>query len=310
VILLDVTPLGATPPPAFTSDPTVDPTINRFKCYKAKLAKGSPKFAPPAPPTLTDEFFTLGQPLVVKKVTKLCEPVDEDGETPGAALRPMSLVCYAVKLPPHSAKFVKTTVTTNDANFAPHVLVAAAPAELCLPASEPTPTATPTPTPTATPPPGKKVFVTSTTTSGGFGGTSGADTFCAGRASAAALSGTFKAWLSVTGDGPTTRFTQSAVPYRLVDGTIVANDWSDLTDGTLAHAINLDESGAAVASAEVWTSTTIAGAPITSNNCSDYVNATGSVSGICGTTSATGGTWTNSSTPACNSPLRLYCFEQ
>jgi len=42
--LLDVTPtaLGSTPPVPFATDPTEEtPDVNRFKCYKARLAKGS-----------------------------------------------------------------------------------------------------------------------------------------------------------------------------------------------------------------------------------------------------------------------------
>jgi hypothetical protein len=293
--LLDVTPkvLGSTPPAAFASDPTSDTDVNRFKCYKAKLAKGSSKFQPPPPPTVTDEFFTGGQQLVVKKVTKLCKPVDKDGETPGAAAREGALVCYAVKLP-KGVKFTKTIVATNDSNFSPHVLVASAPAELCMPAQEPTP--------------GKRVFITSTTHNGAFGGISGADTFCADRATAAGLAGTFKAWLSVSGDGPATRFTHATMSYGLVNGTIVANDWNDLIDGTLAHAINLDENSQTVA-ADVWTATATAGTP-TTPTCSSFADGTSQQSGLCGRSTQVGAGWTVFSTPTCNTPLHLYCFEQ
>ena len=150
--------------------------------------------------------------------------------------------------------------------------------------------------------------MTSTTTKGGLGGTTGADAICAGRATAAGLAGTFKAWLSVIGDGPATRFTQSAVPYRLVDGTLVANDWTDLTDGTLAHAIDVDESGTHVA-ADVWTGTGAAGGPL-ALNCTDFTDSTAGSIGTCGNTASTSSGWTQSSTPGCGLALRLYCFEQ
>jgi hypothetical protein len=42
---------------------------------------------------------------------------------------------------------------------------------------------------------------------------------------------------------PSVRFTRSAVPYRLIDGTLIANDWADLTDGTIAHDLDLTEIG-------------------------------------------------------------------
>ena len=133
--LLDVTPkaLGTIPPPPFASDPTSDPGVNRFKCYKARLARGSAKFVPPPAPTLTDQFFTAGQSFQVRKVTKLCMPVDKQGETPAAEIRPTHLVCYQVKLPP-GVPFTKQTVSTNNPDFGTDVLTVTGPSELCLPA--------------------------------------------------------------------------------------------------------------------------------------------------------------------------------
>jgi hypothetical protein len=150
--------------------------------------------------------------------------------------------------------------------------------------------------------------VTSTTTDGGFGGTAGADAICAGRALAANLSGTFKAWVSVSGDGPSTRFTQSLQVYGLLDGTPIANNWSDLVDGTLAHAIDLDENGAH-AGGSVWTSTDASGTP-TTDNCNNFSTTSAGFSGVCGDTAQTAAGWTDSSTPGCALKLRLYCFEQ
>ena len=79
----------------------------------------------------------------------------------------------------------------------------------------------------------KNVFVTSQSHNGDFGGLTGADAFCQSLALTAGLSGTYKAWLSDTTGSPATRFAQASVPYRLVDGTTIANDWNDLTDGTI-----------------------------------------------------------------------------
>lgn len=136
--LLDVTPkvLGDTPPVAFAADPTSDASVNRFKCYKASLAKGEPKFVPPTPPVVTDQFFTSGQAINIKKVTKLCTPTDMDGATPGAGNRLGHLVCYQVALPKGSAKFTARTVATNPTSFGADVLVATGLAELCVPALE------------------------------------------------------------------------------------------------------------------------------------------------------------------------------
>ena len=301
--LLDVTPkaLGTTPPAPFASDPTSDPSVNRFACYRAKVAKGSGFVAPP-PPTVTDQFFTGGQVIVVSRVTKLCVAVDKNGETPGAESRDAALVCYRLMLPKGTPKFVKTTVATNDANFSAHVLVASKPVELCMAAVE-APTPTPAPTPTA-----KRVFATSSSHTGGFGGSAGADAICAARASAAGLAGTFKAWVAVSGSSPASSFVQSALPYQLVDGTTVALDWADLVDGGLAHAINQDENGDPVF-ADVWTGTDTAGGQAAAT-CNNWSSASGAVTGQCGSAFQSNGAWTASSLPSCNTALRLYCFEQ
>lgn len=136
--LLDVTPqaIGTTPPSPFASDPTSDPNVNRFKCYKSSLAKGQPKFVAPSPPTVADALFPGGQSLQLVKITGLCLPVDLDGNTPGAETRTARLLCYQAKLPKGSPKFVQQTVSTNGADFGPHTLVAKGIKELCVSAIE------------------------------------------------------------------------------------------------------------------------------------------------------------------------------
>src|SRR5690242_2782849 len=81
-------------------------------------------------------------------------------------------------------------------------------------------------------PQGKLVFVTSTLQTGNLGGLTGADMICQARAAAGGLRGIFKAWLSDTTASPSTRFTRSKKPYVLLDGTVIANNWADLTDGS------------------------------------------------------------------------------
>ena len=79
-----------------------------------------------------------------------------------------------------------------------------------------------------------------------LGGVTGADSVCQARANAAGLSGTFKAWISggSYSSSPASRFTRSTVlPYVRIDGAVVANDWNDLTDGTIQNPINIDEFG-------------------------------------------------------------------
>lgn len=164
----------------------------------------------------------------------------------------------------------------------------------------------------------KKVFVTSTTTAGNMGGVAGADGICQARATAASLTGTFKAWIADNNasSAPATRFTQSAVPYRLLDGRVIATDWADLTDGndstgdSVITAININELGMAVnqSSNTVWTNVTNAGVRNgTTASCSNWSSAAGS--GEFGKATQMY-QWTEGDVIACNTAGRLYCFEQ
>jgi hypothetical protein len=88
----------------------------------------------------------------------------------------------------------------------------------------------------------KRVFVTSTRYPGGaLGGLVGADAKCNERAAAAGLSGDFKAWLSDATTSAAARMTHSSGPYTLVDGTLVANTWTELVGGSLERSIDRDE---------------------------------------------------------------------
>jgi len=89
----------------------------------------------------------------------------------------------------------------------------------------------------------RRVFVTSTLYTGALGGLTGADQKCQQHAAAAGLTGIYRAWLANGMASPRTRFTQSQVPYVLVDGTLIANNWTDLVDGALAAPINRTELG-------------------------------------------------------------------
>ena len=173
----------------------------------------------------------------------------------------------------------------------------------------------------------KNVFVTSQSHSGDFGGLTGADAFCQNLALTAGLSGTYKAWLSDTTGSPSTRFAPASVPYRLVDGTTIANDWNDLTDGTIQTPINLDEYGNAVSSSMVFSFTMTDGTAglfqnSTSNcygddcHCNNWTNSNGQGSPTPG--SAVGQTtqidddWTDYSFYNGCGPTGqpIYCFEQ
>lgn len=185
------------------------------------------------------------------------------------------------------------------------------------PTDTPVPTATPTEVPIV-PEDFRRVFISSTTHPGGFaGGVTGADEFCQERAEAAGLPGRFVAWLS-TGDSKTQarkRLENAEVPYQLVDGTIVANGFEDLVDGTIAAPINLDEFGVTRnVTNGVWTGTaadgTAAGTFNGSARCNKWVSSSSGNSGRVGTSSATNNNWTNTGNNVnCDQPLRVYCFQ-
>jgi hypothetical protein len=194
---------------------------------------------------------------------------------------------------------------------------------------------------------GKVVFVSSELFDGNFGhgqlvlGHLAADAECARLAGAAGRSGSFKAWLSGrvdTGAGPlphgvVDRFTQSTQPYVLVDGTKVADDWDDLTDGTLNHAIDKTEQGNGVGDVvRVWTNTRTDGTAwdngrecspgpspdvgtLSTWSCGAPSWTPGDCqfeSGKYGEATSTSGSWTGttSSNVGCTQQYHLYCFQQ
>ena len=165
----------------------------------------------------------------------------------------------------------------------------------------------------------KTVFITSVLYKGDLGGLAGADAKCQARAEAAGLPGLYKAWLSVQGEGPNTRFTKSSKPYRLVDGTIVADVWSDLVDGSLDAPITLTELGAAApigttlcdggGHPAAWTSTNWNGSPANFNACSNWTTTQGQ--GAWGRATASNVFWTDwCYNGSCSWQASLYCFQQ
>lgn len=155
----------------------------------------------------------------------------------------------------------------------------------------------------------KRVFKTSTDQMGNFGGVTGADAICATRASAAGLGGTWMAWVATDAtDDPESRFTHATIPYRRTDGALIANNWADLTDGTLSNGVTCDEFGACSAYQHSWTNVSTDGTATGSQNCTGWTVNSGQ--GMTGYVHHTAATWTNDSAYNCVSLLRLYCFQQ
>ena len=158
-----------------------------------------------------------------------------------------------------------------------------------------------------------QVFLTSTRHNGNLGGVAGADAICQARAGAAGLSGTYLAWLSDDSLSPASRFTRASTPYVLTNGTVVAGDWSDLTDGSIAHHIDLTELGTTVTGIKtVWTRTSPNGTQPSSlgPDCQSWTTASSSQHGTNGQFEGALSDWSFIGTTTCNAPLRIYCFQQ
>jgi len=172
----------------------------------------------------------------------------------------------------------------------------------------------------------RTVFISSQSYVGDLGGLAGADAKWAALASAAALGGTYAAWLSTSSVNAASRFGATGATYALVDGTPIANSLADLTDGTLAAAIDLNENGVATNS-RAWTGTAPAGTAcfqgsggncnltspgndgLVRTACEDWTVAVPGSEAVTGFL-ATNGAWTLEGDRACPDLHRLYCVEQ
>ena len=176
----------------------------------------------------------------------------------------------------------------------------------------------------------RRVFVTSQAfVAGELGGLTGADDICQKLAISAGLSRSYAAWLSDETGSPVTRFPKDAGPYVLFDGTVVANNWTDLTSGVLRHPIDLNEWGGPPAQGSgnitpfaIWTDTSANGTLSTTfpgdGSCSRWSDPTG-MNVVFGSYQFATGNWSElgaegsgaGTTPAiCENSAALYCFEQ
>jgi len=126
--------VSTTPPPSAPPN-----TTNHFECYKAAVAKTippQPKFTPIPGVPIQDQFGTFTYDL--KKVKRICAPVNKNNEDPSAVSDPGHLVCLQAaytKTPTPQPKFVGPVVAIRD-QFGPRVLQVKKVKEICLPASK------------------------------------------------------------------------------------------------------------------------------------------------------------------------------
>lgn len=111
-------------PPA----PLGSTTLDHFQCYRVEHARTRLSDL-----TVVDQLGSLG--IDVKRPRRLCVPVDENAEQPGAGAHALSLMCYDVRLRTPSRPFIgpRQVFIANPLGSAS--LERLRPTELCLPAT-------------------------------------------------------------------------------------------------------------------------------------------------------------------------------
>ncbi|MBL8917950.1 MAG: hypothetical protein JNJ54_03745 [Myxococcaceae bacterium] len=136
---------------------------------------------------------------------------------------------------------------------------------------------------------------------------SGADFLCNDEAQTRLQPGTYKAWLSTSTASAASTMNHAQVPYIRADRQKIADNWADLTDGSLDAPILLRLTQSP-ATGSVWTGTLPDGTSAASN-CNNF--STAGAMGTTGLVNSTSGTWTND-TPStlCSTSLSFICVEQ
>jgi len=166
---------------------------------------------------------------------------------------------------------------------------------------------------------GRLAFVTSAMGNGDLGSWPGAggqtglaagDAVCRSLASAAGLPNptSFKAWLSTAASDARDRFLSDG-PWMRLDRARLAAGIADLTDGDLATALNLTETGVYLGGYGVWTGTGSDGTAWP-DRCGDWTSDATGVDGLLAIAYAADAGWTDYYSSACDfSSSRLYCLQ-
>lgn len=174
------------------------------------------------------------------------------------------------------------------------------------------------PEPEPEPPEVKLVFVSATRSNANFGGPEEADALCQADADAdgSLVQGkSFKAWLSnnlATDFSNSGRvFRRSQVPYHLINGAKVADNFEDLVANFPDAPINIRPDGTrADPRTTVWTGV-LADGEFSTLNCNNWRSSGIQSFGRRGNLGVSQSSeWTNSGTSRCDIPGRVYCFEQ
>ena len=156
--------------------------------------------------------------------------------------------------------------------------------------------------------------MTSSTWNGDLGGLSGADDKCQQSADDVGLGGSWVAFLS-NGTSASSRIPEG--PYVRLDESLIANDKSDLLDGSIMVPINLNEVGGTT-SGFVFTGSNASGSSYGSSTNGLCVGWTRGC-GVCygnhfyaqvGRADRNNDDWVDVGWVKCHTGSHLYCFEQ
>ena len=118
----------------------------------------------------------------------------------------------------------------------------------------------------------------------------------------------FYAWISDGDTSPSERFIHSEGRYVLSTGQAIADNWDDLTDGTLKHPIDRTIDGILLG-VPVWTATRADGTPFDDDHCMGWTSS-GDDFGRYSYSDLADEGWTDYGlTLPCGSGAHLYCFE-
>jgi len=177
----------------------------------------------------------------------------------------------------------------------------------------------------------KLIFVTSSLYTGNLGGVAGADSQCATRASAASLSGQWRAYLSTATDDAACRVLGVAGklsancglpvapnlaaigPYVNTGTMTVAASLQTLISNTLSSSVGYNETGSIAGVASPFTGT--ANGVFSAPNCGDWTDGSALSSATIGKVSATNSQWSSNGTGICSVVVTLvaiapiYCVQ-
>ncbi len=153
----------------------------------------------------------------------------------------------------------------------------------------------------------KRIFVTSSTFTGSFGGIAAADAACNANGNIHMPGTAWVAWVSTSTVNAFDRILDTE--YRLVNGNLAFENKAQITTLMRPYeSLAVSSSGGAV-SGNIWTATSNGGATIGGVNCEDWTSNSSGLDGYRGTPSNES-LWSGSGVSSCSTSNRLLCFEQ